>query len=31
VGDAVLVEMALEGIGDAADVPSDAEGIRIQG
>jgi hypothetical protein len=26
VGDAELVDMAVEGIGDAADVPSDAQG-----
>jgi hypothetical protein len=26
VGDAELVDMAVEGIGDAADVPSDIQG-----
>ena len=31
VGDAELVDATVEGIGDAARVPGDAKGIRIQG
>jgi hypothetical protein len=30
VRDAELVDMAVEGIGDAADVPSDAKGSRVE-
>jgi hypothetical protein len=29
VGDAERVDMAVEGVGDAGDVPPDAQGIRV--